>query len=142
MFARTAKLFPFWDDYIWSSGHGDGNNRKKKQSCWWCAACGGQYDWRLPNRKMVVQVGANAIEANVFRAHAAPQGLFFDILINALKLQANQLKDGYSPIRSIVTGLHERSRRGIMVGLRSFFAVDNRSAVDVEACAAAPDLSM
>ena len=32
---------------------------------------------------------------------------------------------------SIVTGLHERSRRGIMDGLRIFIGVDNRSAVDV-----------
>ena len=32
------------EHYIWSSGHGDGNHRKKKQCIWWCAACGGQYD--------------------------------------------------------------------------------------------------
>ena len=35
------------------------------------------------------------------------------------------------PFQSIVTGLHERSRRGIMDGLRSFIEVDNRSAMDV-----------
>ena len=39
--------------------------------------------------------------------------------------------DGDSPIQSIVTSLHERSRRGIMVGLRSFIEADNHSAVDV-----------
>ena len=37
---------------------------------------------------------------------------------------ANQQEDGDSPIQSIVTGLHERSRRSIMDGLRSFIAVD------------------
>ena len=54
-----------------------------------------------------------------------------DNLVNAPKLLANQQKDGDSPIQSIVTGLHEGSRRGIMDGLRNFIAVDNRSSVDV-----------
>ena len=40
------------------------------------------------------------------RVHAAPLGLR-DILVKALKLQANQQKDGDSPIQSFVTGLHE-----------------------------------
>ena len=53
------------------------------------------------------------------------------IWINALKLLANHQKDGDSPIQSIVTGLHERSRKGIMDGLRSFIEADNLSAVDV-----------
>ena len=45
------------DDHIWwvSSGHGDGNNRKKKHCNWWCAACGGQHEWRAPKRILVVQ---------------------------------------------------------------------------------------
>ena len=34
-------------------------------------------------------------------------------------------------IQSIVTGLHERSRKGIMEGLRSIIDIDNHSAVDV-----------
>ena len=38
---------------------------------------------------------------------------------------------GDSPIKRIVTGLHERSRMGTMDGLSSFLGVDNRSAVDV-----------
>ena len=33
--------------------------------------------------------------------------------------------------QSITTGLHERSRRGIMDGLRRFIESDNHSAVDV-----------
>ena len=34
-------------------------------------ACGGQYEWRMPNRILVVQLGVNANEAKVFKAHAA-----------------------------------------------------------------------
>ena len=82
------------------------------------------------HRILVVQLGTNANEAKVFKAHAAPQGLC-ENLINALKLLANEQTDGDSPIQSIVTGLHERSRKGIMDGLRSFIEVDNNSAVDV-----------
>ena len=53
------------EDYIWwmSSGHGDGNNRKKKQCSWWCAACGGQRDWRAPNRLLVIQDSVDLREA-------------------------------------------------------------------------------
>ena len=71
----NCNCFPL-DDYIWwvSTGHGDGNNRKKKHCNWWCAACGGQYEWRAPNRILVVQHGVNANEAKVFKAHAAPLG--------------------------------------------------------------------
>ena len=49
--------------------------RKKKHCNWWCAACGGQYEWRAPNRILVVQIGVNANETKVFKAHAAPLGL-------------------------------------------------------------------
>ena len=73
---------------------------------WWCAACEGHYEWRAHNRILVVQLGTNANEAKVFKAHAAPLGLC-DNLINALKLLANQQKDGDSTIQSIVTGLQE-----------------------------------
>ena len=62
-------------------------------------------------RILLVQIGVNANEAKVFQAHAALLGLC-DNLINALKLLANQQKDGDSPIQGIITGLHERSRRG------------------------------
>ena len=78
----------------------------------------------------MVQLSDNANEAKVFKPHAAPLGLC-DNLINAVKLLANQQKDGDSPIQSIVTGVYERSRRGIMDGLRSFIRADNRSAVYV-----------
>ena len=72
----------------------------------------------------------NASEAKVFKVHAAPLGLC-DNLMNAPQVQANQQKDGDSPIQSIVTGLYERSRKGIMEGLRSFIKEENHRAVDV-----------
>ena len=130
-FFPYCNCFPL-KDYNWwlSSGHGDGNNRKKKYCSWWCAACGGQNEWRAPNRILVVQLGTNANEAKVFRAYAAPQGLC-DNLNNALSLLANQQKDGDSPIQSIVTGFHERSKKGIMDGVSSIMEADNHSAVDV-----------
>ena len=108
-----------------------GSNTKMKQcSLLVRSIAGGQYDWRAPNRIPAIQTSANANEAKVFKAHAAPLGLC-DNLVNALKLLANQHEDGDSPRKSIVTGLHLRSCKGIMDGLRSFIEVDNRSAVDV-----------
>ena len=38
-----------------SSEHGDGKKKKTRQCNWWCAACGGQHDWRVPNRVSVIQ---------------------------------------------------------------------------------------
>ena len=72
----------------------------------------------------------NATEAKGVKAHAALLGLC-DNLISSLKLLANQQKDGDSPIQSIVTGLHERSREGIMEWPRSFIRKDNHGALDV-----------
>ena len=92
-----CNCFPLEDFFWWvSSGYGDGNNRKEKQCSWWCAACGGQYDWRAPNKVLVIQDGVDPREAKVFRAHAAPQGLC-DNLIIALKLLPNQQKYGDIP---------------------------------------------
>ena len=62
---------------------------------------------------LVVKIGVNANEAKAFKAHATPLGLC-DNLINALKLLTNQQTDGDSPIQSIVSGLHQKSRRGII----------------------------
>ena len=104
-------------------------------------ACGeAKYEWTAPNRIPLVQPGVNANAAKVFRAHAAPLGLC-DNLINALKLLANQQKDGDSKIQSIVTSLHERSRRGVMDGLRSFIKADNHRVTWV-ICVKAPDRFM
>ena len=58
------------------------------------------------------------------RAHAVPQGLC-ENLTNALKLLANQRKDG------IIMGLQEKCRDRVTNGLRSFIASDNYSAVEV-----------
>ena len=102
------------EDYIWwvSTGHGDGNNRKKKHRNWWCAACGGHYDWRAPNRMLVVQLGVNANEAKVFKAHAAPLGLCGN-LTNALKLLATQpdSEHRYRPARKKQKRHHGRAKK-------------------------------
>ena len=106
-----CRCFPL-EDHIWwvSSEYGDGKKKKKKQCNWWCAACGDQYDWRARIGVLVIQDGTDNRNAEVFRAHAAPQGMC-DSLGNALKLVANQQKDGDSPVGMIVPGLLEKSRR-------------------------------
>ena len=83
--------FPLEDNVWWVSAG-------KKHSSWWCAVCGEKYDWRATNRLLVVQTSESASQAKVFKAHAVPQGLC-DNLINALKLLANQQKDGDSSFR-------------------------------------------
>ena len=60
-----------------------------------------------------------------------------DNLINGLKLWTNQQKDGDSPVGSIVTGLREKSRKGIMDGLRKFIEVEIAKQFMWEACARA-----
>ena len=94
------------------------------------ARCVGKYEWRAPNRILVMQLGTNEEEATVFRAHAVRHRLC-EILINALKLPTNQQRDGHSPIQSTVTGLREKSRERITNDLTSFVALDNRCAVEV-----------
>ena len=113
MCARIATV----SRWMWvSTGHGDGN-RKKKHSKWWCAVCGGNYEWRASTRTLVVQLGTNANGVKVFKARAAPPGLCKN-LIKALKLLATQHKDGDRPIQRIITVLHERTTKRIMDGLR------------------------
>ena len=80
---------------------------ERPTDCWWCKQ-----------------------QAKVLKAHAVPQGLC-ENLINALKLLANQPKNGDSPVQSIVAKLCETNRKGIMDGLRNFIEVDNHSALDV-----------
>ena len=60
---------------------------------------------------MLVQLGTDADDVKVFRAHAAPQGLC-EKLSNGLKLLANQQTDGDSPNHSIVTGLQAKNSNG------------------------------
>ena len=87
---------------------------------------------RLTGHSLVEQTGDSASQAKVFTAHAVPQGVCVcENLINTPKLLANQQKDGDSPIQRIVTGLIERSRKGIMEHLRNFIPVDNLCALEV-----------
>ena len=75
-------------------------------------------------------VHTGASQAKVFKADAVPKGLC-ENLINALKLLAKQQKDGGSPIQSTVADFCERSRQGIMEGLRNFVKVDSHCALEV-----------
>ena len=102
----------------------------KKHCSWWCVICGERYEWRAPNRILAVQLDTNEDEANVFGAHAVPQGLR-ENLINALKLLANQQRDGDSPIQHIIMGLKGKCRERITNGLRSFIASDTYSSAEV-----------
>ena len=52
-------------------------------------------------------------------------------MINSLKLLTDRQKDGDSPAESIVTSSREKSRKGVMEGLRKFIGVDNHEAVGV-----------
>ena len=79
-----------------------------KTTKWWCAICGEKYDWRQPNRLLVVQTGESFDQAKVFKAHAVPQDLCANF-INALKLLANQQGDGDGLLESIVKDLGKES---------------------------------
>ena len=80
----NCNSFPL-EDYVWWVTAG-------KTTKWWCAICGEKYDWRQPNRLLVVQTGC--LCAN---------------LINALKLLANQQEDGDGLLQNIVTNLGKES---------------------------------
>ena len=85
---------------LWVSAAGGAHSVEKNviggrpTGCWWCDS---------------------VIQAEVFKSRAVPQGLC-ENLINALKLLANQQKDGDNPVQNIVTSLCERSRKGINGG--------------------------
>ena len=68
-----------------------------------------KYDWKQPNRLLVVQTSESVNQAQVFRAHAVLQG-FRGHLIHALKLLANQQEDGDGFIQNIVTNFGERKQ--------------------------------
>ena len=116
----NCNSFPLEDYVWWVSG--------RKTTKWWCAICGEKYDWRQPNRLLVVQTGDSFEQAKVFKAHAVPQGLCAN-LINALKLLANQQEDGDGLLQNIVKNLGKESRRGLTDGLREFIKVDNERAL-------------
>ena len=75
----------------------------------------GQCDWRAPNRVLVLQDDKNSRNVEVFRAHAAPQGMR-DNLINALKRLTNKELGGDSAVKMVVPGLLEKSRHRTMDG--------------------------
>ena len=100
------------EDYIcfwWvSAAHGDVNNKTKKKQCnWWCAACGGRYVWRNPNRILLIQ------DSGVC-----------DQLVNALKLLANEVTVGW---KCWLRASQER----MIEGLRRFITVENHEAVKI-----------
>ena len=110
------------EDYIWCS--------VRRHTNWWCVICGEKYDWKQPNRLLIVQTGDSIGQAKVFKAHAVPQGLCAN-LINALKLLANQQEDGDGLIQNIVKNLGKESRKGLTDGFREFIKVDSERALDV-----------
>ena len=89
----------------------------------WCVICGEKYDWRQPNRLLVVETGASVNQVKVFRAHAVPQDLCWN-LINTLKLLANQQEDGDVLIQNIVTNFCEGSREGLTNGMWELMKID------------------
>ena len=95
----SRNSFPV-EGYVWWV------SAEEKHTSWWCAICGERYDCKAPNRLLVVQTFESVNQAEVFRAHAVPQGLCGN-LISALKLLANQQEDGDGPTQSIVTNLCE-----------------------------------
>ena len=109
---QIATVSPLEDYIWWVSGRKGRNN-------WWCAICGEKYDWKQPNRLLVVQTGESIDQAKVLKAHAVPQGLC-ENLINALKLLANQQEDGDGLLQNIVTNFGKGSREGLTEGLRKF----------------------
>ena len=96
----------------------------------WCAACGGQYNWRNPNRILVIQESTNRQEAKVFRTHAPQHGVC-DTLFNALKLLVNQYQDGDSLVRVLVEGFHASSRLKMMDEIQKFIKMDNHEAIRI-----------
>ena len=66
-----------------------------------------------------------------FSGHMRPTRTFFEYLINALKLLANQQKDGDILIQNIIVGLEEKYKERTANGLRSFVTSDNYSAVEM-----------
>ena len=113
--------FPLEDYVWWVSGR---NHKVVVRKLW------KKYDWRQPNRLLVVQTGESFQQAKVFKTHAVPQDLCAN-LINALRLLANQQEDGDGLLQNIVLDLCQESRKGLTDSLREFIKVDNERALDV-----------
>ena len=70
-----------------------GLSGRKGRNNWCCTICGEKYDWKQPNRLVVVHSGESIDQVKVFKAHAVPQGSCANF-INALELLANQQEYG------------------------------------------------
>ena len=89
-----------------------GGSQEKQAYKLVCAICGEKYEWKEPNRLVVVQACEGVNHAKVFKAHAVPQGLCGN-LINALKLLVNprgwrppHTEDRDEPLRGEQEGSH------------------------------------
>ena len=58
--------FPLEDYIWWLSGRKDTN--------WWCAICGEKYDWKQPNRLLVVETCDSIEQAKVFKSTCSTSG--------------------------------------------------------------------
>ena len=112
------------EDFIWWVSRRKGSNK------WWCAICGEKYDWKQPNRLLVVQTGGSIDQAKFFKAHAALQGLRAN-LINAFRMPVNQQEDGDGLIQNILTNLGKGSRKGLTGDSREFIKIDSERALEV-----------
>ena len=93
----------------------------REEQCNWCAACGGQYNWKDPNRVLLKQDSADPSKANVFRAHAPPQGACENLVLRA---ETASWTRSWKVCRSTV-------RLKIMDELMRFIDVDNHEAVKI-----------
>ena len=89
------------ENYIWwvSIRQGDSSKKKKKQCIWWCAAYGGQYDWRNPNGVLGLQ--------DSIRAHTPPTGACENFMCSLRFLAKSAIG---SLVQVLVEGLQEQSR--------------------------------
>ena len=123
--------YPLEDCILWvSTEHGDCSKKWPKQCCWWCAACGEQYNCKAQNGVLVIQDSVEPIEAEVLRAHAPPQGPC-DGLVVALELPASLQKGADNLTDTILEALQEHSRSRITNELGRFIEVNNHEAVKI-----------
>ena len=101
------------------------------QCNWWCVACGGQSSWKAPNRALVIQDSTDRREAQVLRAHAAPQGVCATNWSMRSSSWPTSINMATSPVKMVVQNLQERSRHRIMDGPRKSIMVENHEAVKV-----------
>ena len=103
-----------------STGHGDSSK-----------TCGDQYNWKDPNRVLLIQDSADSSEATVFPAHVTPQGAR-ENLICAVKMLANWQTDGDHLVDTIFEDLQKQTRLKITNEPRRFIEVQNHEAGDLD----------